>query len=117
PLAIHGPNSLRVLQELVDIPLGELTFFRLTSAILATVPLLVSRTGYTGDLGYELWFSSEHAERIWDVLMEKGRGLGIKPSGMLALDIARLEAGFILLEVDYIRGGKGRIEHTTYSSC
>jgi len=53
-LAIQGPNSLRVLQEVVDIPLGELKFFRLTSAILATVPLLVSRTGYTSDLGYEL---------------------------------------------------------------
>ncbi len=52
-LAIQGPNSLRVLQEVVDIPLGELNFFRLTSAILVTVPLLVSRTGYTGDLGYE----------------------------------------------------------------
>ena len=114
-LAIQGPNSLRVLQEVVDIPLGELKFFRLTSAILATVPLLVSRTGYTGDLGYELWFSSEHAERIWDVLMEKGRGLGIKPAGMLALDIARLEAGFILLEVDYIGAEKALIATQKYS--
>jgi aminomethyltransferase len=114
-LAIQGPNSLRVLQEVVDVPLGELKFFRLTSAILATVPLLVSRTGYTGDLGYELWFSSEHAERIWDVLMEKGRGLGIKPVGMLALDIARLEAGFILLEVDYIGAEKALIATQKYS--
>src|SRR5919108_6189826 len=114
-LAIQGPNSLRVVQEVVDVPLGQLRFFRLTSARLAGVPCVVSRTGYTGDLGYELWFDSRHAERVWDLLMEKGRGFGVKPAGMLALDVTRLEAGFILLEIDYTSTEKAFIPTQKYS--
>jgi aminomethyltransferase len=114
-LAVQGPNSLHVVQEVVDVPLGQLRFFRSTFAKLAGVPILVSRTGYTGDLGYELWFDCAHAERIWDLLMEKGRGFGIKPTGMLALDVARLEAGFILLEVDYVSAEKALIPTQKYS--
>jgi aminomethyltransferase len=94
-LALQGPNSLRILREVVDVEL--------------------SRTGYTGDLGYELWFDSQHAERIWDVVMERGRAFGIKPAGMLALDVARLEAGFILLEVDYIGVEKALIPSQKYT--
>ena len=101
-LALQGPSSLRILQQVVDAKLGQLRFFRFTFANVGDVPAMISRTGYTGDLGYEIWVGSEHAERVWDVLMEAGRGFGIKPAGMLALDVARLEAGFILLEVDYI---------------
>ena len=76
---------------------------------------MISRTGYTGDLGYEVWVASEHAERIWDVLMQAGRGFGIRPAGMLALDVARLEAGFILLEVDYIGVEKALIPSQKYT--
>ena len=101
-LALQGPNSLRILQQVVDAKLGQLRFFRFTFATVGGVPAIISRTGYTGDLGYEVWVASEHAERVWDVLMEAGQGFGIRPAGMLALDVARLEAGFILLEVDYI---------------
>ena len=101
-LALQGPNSLRILQQVVDAKLDQLRFFRFTFANVGGVPAIISRTGYTGDLGYEVWVGSEHAERVWDVLMEAGRGFGIRPAGMLALDVARLEAGFILLEVDYI---------------
>jgi aminomethyltransferase len=61
----------------------------------------VSRTGYTGDLGYELWIPSAKAVAVWDALMEAGRAFAIRPAGMLALDVVRLEAGLILLEVDY----------------
>jgi aminomethyltransferase len=61
----------------------------------------VSRTGYTGDLGYELWIPVERAADAWDALMTAGRGYGIRPAGMLALDVVRLEAGLVLLEVDY----------------
>ena len=61
----------------------------------------VSRTGYTGDLGYELWIPTEGAVKVWDALMAAGRAYGIRPAGMLALDVVRLEAGLILLEVDY----------------
>jgi aminomethyltransferase len=101
-LAIQGPNSLKILQQAVDAQLAQLRFFRFTFVNIDDVPVMISRTGYTGDLGYEVWVSSEHAERVWDALMEAGQGFGIRPAGMLALDVARLEAGFILLEVDYI---------------
>jgi aminomethyltransferase len=114
-LAIQGPNSLSVLQQVTDAPVGRLKFFRLISALLGTTPVLISRTGYTGDLGYELWFDSGHAEPIWDLLMGQGRGLGLKPAGMLALDIARLEAGFILLEVDYTGAEKALVPSQRYS--
>jgi aminomethyltransferase len=114
-LALQGPNSLRILEEVVNVSLRQLRFFRLTAGGLGGVPIIVSRTGYTGDLGYEIWFDADHAEPIWDILMEKGGKLGIKPAGMLALDVARLEAGFILLEVDYIGAEKALISSQKYS--
>jgi aminomethyltransferase len=114
-LALQGPNSLRILQKVVDVPLGQLRFFRLTFGRLGGIAVMISRTGYTGDLGYEIWFGSEHAERIWDLLMEQGMAFGIKPAGMLALDVARLEAGFILLEVDYVGAEKALIASQKYS--
>ena len=61
----------------------------------------MSRTGYTGDLGYELWIPAVHAADIWDQLMDAGKAWSVRPAGMLALDVTRLEAGLILLEVDY----------------
>lgn len=114
-LALQGPNALKILQQVVNAELGQLRFFRFTSASVLEAPVIVSRTGYTGDLGYEIWLGAEHAERIWDLLMEKGKAFGIKPAGMLALDVARLEAGFILLEVDYISAEKAMITSQKYS--
>jgi aminomethyltransferase len=114
-LALQGPNALKILRELVDAELGGLRFFRLTRGRILQVPVIVSRTGYTGDLGYEIWFGAEFAEQIWDHFMEKGKGFGIKPTGLLALDVARLEAGFILLEVDYIGAEKAMIASQKYS--
>lgn len=114
-LALQGPNALRILREVVDTELGQLKFFRLTAAKLAGLPVIISRTGYTGDLGYEIWLSVDHAERIWDILTEKGKGYGIRAAGMLALDIARLEAGFILIEVDYTSAEKALIPSQRYS--
>jgi aminomethyltransferase len=114
-LALQGPNALKILQQIVDVELGQLRFFRFTSGSVLEAPVIVSRTGYTGDLGYEIWLGAEHAERIWDLLMEKGKAFGIKPAGMLALDVARLEAGFILLEVDYIGAEKAMITSQKYS--
>jgi len=108
-LALQGPNALKILRAVLDADLDGLRFFRLARGRAFQVPVLVSRTGYTGDLGYELWFGAEFAERIWDLLMEKGKAFGIKPAGLLALDVARLEAGFILLEVDYIGAEKAMI--------
>ena len=114
-VALQGPNALRILQEVVDVKLGQLKFFRLTQGKIGPMPAIISRTGYTGDLGYEIWLGTEHAERVWDILMEHGRNFGIKPAGMLALDVARLEAGFILLEVDYIGAEKALIPAQKYT--
>jgi aminomethyltransferase len=114
-LALQGPNALKILQQVVNAELRQLRFFRFTSGSILEAPVIVSRTGYTGDLGYEIWLDAEHAERIWDLLMEKGKAFGIKPAGMLALDVARLEAGFILLEVDYIGAEKAMITSQKYS--
>jgi aminomethyltransferase len=114
-LALQGPNALRILEKLVDVELRGLKFFRLTSAKLEGLPVIVSRTGYTGDLGYEIWLDRFYAEVVWDALIQKGKYFGIKPAGMLALDVARLEAGFMLLEVDYISAEKAMIRSQRYS--
>src|SRR6266496_5392859 len=114
-LALQGPNAFEILREIVDVDLSQLRFFRFKSGKILEVPVIISRTGYTGDLGYEMWFGAAHAEAIWDLLVEKGKGFGIKPAGMLALDVARLEAGFILLEVDYIGAEKAMIASQKYS--
>jgi aminomethyltransferase len=114
-LALQGPNAFKILRNVVEGDLGKLKFFRLMATTLATVPAVVSRTGYTGDLGYEIWLPASHAGRIWDALTETGKPYGLKPAGMLALDVARLEAGFILIEVDYIGAEKALIASQRYS--
>jgi aminomethyltransferase len=82
--------------------MGALRFFRLASGSLGGVPVVISRTGYTGDLGYEIWTEAEHALRVWDTLVASGRPHGLTPCGLIAMDMARIEAGFVLLDVDYI---------------
>ncbi|HEY3151573.1 MAG TPA: aminomethyltransferase family protein [Candidatus Binatia bacterium] len=114
-LALQGPNAFEILRKIVDVDLSQLRFFRFKPGKILEVPVIISRTGYTGDLGYEIWFGAAHAEAIWDLLVEKGKGFGIRPAGMLALDVARLEAGFILLEVDYIGAEKAMIASQKYS--
>ena len=114
-LALQGPNALRILETLVDVDLRGLKFFRLLPAKIAELPVIVSRTGYTGDLGYEIWLEAVYAGAVWDALVQKGNYFGIKPAGMLALDVSRLEAGFILLDVDYISAEKAMISSQRYS--
>lgn len=101
-LALQGPNAFKILQRVLNVDIGKLRFFLLTKGRIDNVDVIVSRTGYTGDLGYEIWLGAESAPQLWDALLEAGKPFGIKPAGLLALDVARLEAGFILLEVDYI---------------
>lgn len=102
-LALQGPSSRAILKELIhDINFDKLPFFRFAQGTLDEYAVTVSRTGYTGDLGYELWLRPEDAEPIWDRLMETGARYGALPVGMVALDIARIEAGLLLIEVDYI---------------
>jgi aminomethyltransferase len=104
-LALQGPLARAVLEEATEEPFGELRYFRRRPSTLRLgrrrIEIEVSRTGYTGDLGYELWIPTERAAEGWDAVMAAGRAFGIRPAGMLALDVVRLEAGLVLLEVDY----------------
>jgi len=110
-LAVQGPSSRRLLERvLTGVDLSALRYYHLAKATLDGLPLVISRTGYTGDLGYELWLSPEDAGQVWDRLMEAGQALGVLPAGILALDIARIEAGLVMLQVDYISARKALIE-------
>jgi glycine cleavage system T protein (aminomethyltransferase) len=110
-LSVQGPNSRAVLEEvLTGIDFGRLKYFRLAHGQVSDRPVTVTRTGYTGDLGYELWVRPQNAELLWDRLMETGLRYGVLPVGMVALDIARIEAGMLLIEVDYISAHHARIE-------
>jgi aminomethyltransferase len=100
-VALQGPFSRAVLEAASGESFSELRYFRRRGSRISGVEVDVSRTGYTGDLGYEVWMPAEGAVAVWDALMEAGAAYGIRPAGMLALDVVRLEAGLILLEVDY----------------
>jgi len=100
-VALQGPFSRAVLEAAAGESFADLRYFRRRASRIAGVEVDVSRTGYTGDLGYEVWVPAEHAVEVWDALMAAGGDYGIRPAGMLALDVVRLEAGLILLEVDY----------------
>jgi aminomethyltransferase len=109
-LSLQGPTSREILQDLTGTDLANLKFFRLTNAAVRGIPITISRTGYTGDLGYEIWLDAVHAETIWDALIEVGTKRGITPAGILALDVARIEAGLLLIEVDYVSAHHAVIE-------
>jgi aminomethyltransferase len=114
-LALQGPRSRELLMTLVDAPLDGLKYYRFVDATIAGVPVMISRTGYTGDLGYELWLDVERAgaERVWDALIAAGRNFALQPAGIWALDVARVEAGLIMLDVDYTPANKAMIEAQT----
>ncbi|HUF79841.1 MAG TPA: aminomethyltransferase family protein [Burkholderiales bacterium] len=101
-LALQGPASRAILQRISDADLGGLKYFRVTPARLRGIDVTVSRTGYTGDLGFEVWVAAERAIELWDALIEAGAAYGITPTGLAALDLARIEAGLMLMDVDYV---------------
>ena len=109
-LAIQGPNSRDILNAVSSDSLNNLKFFWMINTNFGDIPVSISRTGYTGDLGYEIWMNPNDALFIWDLLLEKGKPYGITPTGLQALDIARIEAGLILLDVDYISSRHAIIE-------
>lgn len=109
-LALQGPASRGILKRVADVELDGLRFYRITSGRVSGIPVEISRTGYTGDLGYEIWAEPRHAGAIWDALMQAGRPYGITPCGMLAMDVARIEAGLLLIQVDYIPANRALIE-------
>ncbi len=101
-LALQGPTSCAVLKKLGLQGIENLTPFGLKAFPFGDTELMVSRTGYTGDLGYELWIGPDHAETLWDRLFEAGQHHGIWAMGSEALDMLRIEAGFILAGVDFL---------------
>jgi len=109
-LALQGPNSRAILNAVSSKSLDSLKFFWMMETTFENIPVTISRTGYTGDLGYEIWMDPNDALSVWDLLMNKGKTFGITPTGLHALDIARVEAGLILLDVDYISTRHALIE-------
>ncbi len=114
-LALQGPTSGRMLKEVAEADVANLKYFKVTSGTIAGVPVEISRTGYTGDLGYEVWMPWKDAVRVWDALMQKGRAFDVHAAGMLALDVARIEAGLLLIDVDFNGSKKALIESQKYS--
>jgi aminomethyltransferase len=114
-LALQGPTSGKLLKAVAEAEIANLKYFRMTRGKIAGVPVDISRTGYTGDLGYEIWVSWNDAVIVWDALMDKGKQFDIHAAGMLALDVARVEAGLLLIEVDYSSSKKALIASQKYS--
>lgn len=115
-LALQGPTSRNILKQVVEkVDLEKLRFFRAAPGVIAGREVLVSRTGYTGDLGYELFMAKGDALVVWDALMDKGGDFGITPIGLFALDLARLEAGFILKGVEYYGAKHAQIPARKYT--
>ena len=109
-LSFQGPNTRAVLNRCCESSVDDIKYFRLMQNKLNGIPVIISRTGYTGDLGYEIWMDAEHALRIWDLLMTAGHDYGITPAGILAMDMARVEAGLFMIEVDYTSTSHAWIE-------
>jgi aminomethyltransferase len=114
-LALQGPLSRDVLEAVTGESFADLRYFRRRAARVGSLEIDVSRTGYTGDLGYELWAPAADALALWDALMEAGRAYAIRPAGMLALDVVRIEAGLIMLEVDYTSSAHALVPEQSYS--
>ena len=114
-LALQGPTSGRLLMAAAEADIANLKYFRMTHGKIAGVPVDISRTGYTGDLGFEIWMPWRDAVKVWDELAAKGKAFDIHPAGMLALDIARIEAGLIMIEVDYTSSKKALIDSQKFS--
>ncbi|HEY3204563.1 MAG TPA: aminomethyltransferase family protein [Thermoanaerobaculia bacterium] len=114
-LALQGPTSGRMLRAIAEADIENLKYFRVTTGKIAGVTVEISRTGYTGDLGYEIWIPWNDAVRVWDALMQKGTAFDIHAAGMLALDVARIEAGLLLIDVDFHGSKKALIGMQKYS--
>jgi len=109
-LSLQGPNARSVLNRCCESPVDALKYFRLMENKLEGIPVTISRTGYTGDLGYEIWVEASDALQVWDALMGAGHDYGITPVGILAMDMARVEAGLFMIEVDYTSTSHAWIE-------
>lgn len=114
-LAIQGPTSAALLRNVAHADIPSLNYFRVTSGTIAGAKVDISRTGYTGDLGYEVWMNRNDAIKVWDAIVAHGLAHGLKPAGMLALDVARIEAGLLLIDVDFFSSRKALTASQLYS--
>lgn len=114
-LSLQGPSSRAILRDAVGEVMDRLKYFRFTTAKLAGIPVEISRTGYTGDLGYEIWVERDRGEALWDALMKHGEKYMMQPAGQVAMDVCRIEAGLILGEVDYEHARSALIDAQRYS--
>ena len=109
-LSFQGPNSRVILNKVAGQTVDGLKYFRMMKNKIQGIEVTISRTGYTGDLGFEIWMDAKNALKIWDSLMEAGADYGIAPVGILAMDMARVEAGLFMLDVDYTSASHTWIE-------
>jgi aminomethyltransferase len=109
-LSLQGPLSRDILSRAAAVDVSSLQYFRMIEGAVRGIPVAISRTGYTGDLGYEIWVDAAEAVALWDALMEAGKPYGLTPAGVWAMDIARIEAGLIMLDVDYYSAHHALIE-------
>jgi aminomethyltransferase len=114
-LALQGPMAARLLRQVAEIDLDALKYFRVATGRIAGTSVDISRTGYTGDLGYEIWMPWERALAVWDALALAGGAFDLHPAGMLALDVARIEAGLLLIDVDFMSCRRATIDSQRYS--
>ncbi|MGD9092584.1 MAG: aminomethyltransferase family protein [Anaerolineales bacterium] len=105
-LALQGPYSRQLLKTLTDADLDHLRYFHILKTELGGIPVEISRTGYTGDLGYEIWVEPHRAVHLWDVLFEAGEAFQLIPFGDYALEMTRIEAGLLLADVDFYSSKK-----------
>ena len=99
-LAFQGPRSKAILSAIAE-DVGALRPFGLVETKFGSSPVMASRTGFTGDLGYELWMAADDALDVWDAVFESSEGHGVLPVGETALVMTRLEAGLLLIEADF----------------
>lgn len=117
-LALQGPRARAIAEAAIQgVDFARMRYFDLAAGELGGLtgdargaPVTVTRSGYTGDLGYEFWIAAEHAEALWDALTVAGAAHGLQPAGLLALDMARVEAGLVLIDVDYVSASHAEIE-------
>ena len=104
-LALQGPRSRDVLEAVTGEGWGDLRFSRFRGTVIDGVPVNVARQGFTGELGFELWVRRPDGERVWEAVAAAGAPFGIRPAGEYAIDVARVEAGLILISADYTGAG------------
>jgi aminomethyltransferase len=114
-LALQGPMSAAILRHVSEADIDGLKYFRVTAGEIAGQRIEISRTGYTGDLGYEIWVDAAGACAVWDALIRASASFGLKPAGLLALDVARIEAGLLLIDVDFVSARKALTESRWYT--